>query len=322
MTREEILVLRRDQEEKERLARFEQDLAQEKDFSVPECPPMLRIEVTNRCNADCVFCAYQYQERDFTYMDFETFKVAIDQYAALGGTAINFSPVVGDALMDKKFLEKVEYANSLNQFTLMEIWTNAILLSREYFEKLVKAGMTRFFIAMSGFSEAEYYRVYRNKNYQRVFKNLKDIAQSPLIKDVVFVVNARTDSLWPEQKPDYLELKAIDAYPIVFEPGVASWNGAIRQEDLPGHMFVINKPKDKKKPCLVLWGGLTVLADGNMTMCGCCDVNGTALPLGNIHDTPLDQHLKNGKLKGIIDGFYEGKMPKICEDCDSYYPHG
>lgn len=322
MNKEDILVVRRKREEEERMARFEEQGKKPANLSIPSCPPILRIEVTNRCNADCVFCAYQYQERDFAIMEFDTFKMAIDQYAALGGTAINFSPVVGDALMDKRFLEKVQYASQFPQFTTMEIWTNAILLSGDYFEQLVDEGINKFFIAMSGFSEEEYKRIYRNKNYQRVMKNLREIAQSPKLKEVTFVVHARTDSLYPEYKKDYLELKALDAFPILLEPGVASWNGAIRQEDLPGHMFVVNKPKDKRKPCLVLWGGQTVLADGNMTLCGCCDVNGTELPLGHIKDTPIDAHLKNGKLQEIIDSFYSGKPPAICEACDSYYPHG
>jgi sulfatase maturation enzyme AslB (radical SAM superfamily) len=313
---------RRNLEEASRLLRFADESHGPVDLRVPRRPLILRLEVTNRCNANCVFCAYQYQTRPITVMTFEIFKRAVDQFTALGGNAINFSPVVGEALIDKHLEEKVAYARQSPQYIKMELFSNGILLTRERFEALAAAGINTIHVALSGFSESEYRSVYRNDHYQKVFRNLKAIAASPALRDLSFVVHSRTASLHPEQEPDYLELKALDAFQIVFEPHVVSWHGAIRQDDLPGHMFIVQPPRDQSKPCFLLWGGLTILADGRMTLCGCTDVDGNGLPLGNIQSVALDAHLLDGRWARVRDSFAAGQPPDFCRNCDSYWPHG
>jgi len=48
-------------------------------------PSGLGIEVTNICNANCIFCAYQYRERRAQTMDQKLFERIIDQYIEGGG---------------------------------------------------------------------------------------------------------------------------------------------------------------------------------------------------------------------------------------------
>jgi sulfatase maturation enzyme AslB (radical SAM superfamily) len=313
---------RRKVEEAGRLFRFINESAQPHDLGVPACPLILRLEVTNRCNANCVFCAYQFQTRPLVVMTFDIFRRAVDQYTALGGTAVNFSPVVGEALIDKQLEEKVAYVRRFPQYVKMELYTNGILLTRDRFESLAAAGINQFHIALSGFSETEYESVYRNDHYAKVFGNLKAIATSPVVKEVSVVVHSRTTSLAPKAEPDYLALEALGGLHIVFEPHVVSWHGAIAQADLPGHMYLVAPPRDQRKPCFLLWGGLTVLADGRMTLCGCTDVDGNGLPLGNIETVDLDAHLRDGRWAAWRDSFAAGNPPNFCKGCDSYWPHG
>jgi Radical SAM superfamily/Iron-sulfur cluster-binding domain len=313
--------LLRDVEYLDRLARYRAHQERQRDAEVPECPLILRVEVTNVCNADCVFCAYQYQERPVERMSFELFRHVVDQYTALGGTAVNFSPVVGEALIDKELERKVAYVRRWPQYVKLELWTNAILLTRQRFEALAAAGLNDFNISMSGFSADEYRRIYRNGNYQRVYANLLAISESPALADVSFVIHAHTDSLNPLLEPDYVELHRRGVFSFSFEPGVVDWGGAIREEDLPNHMFVVHGPETQNEPCFLLWGGQTVLADGRMTMCGCTDVNGDGLPLGNAEEVAIDAHLRDGRWAEIRDSFLRGEPPEFCRGCKSYWPH-
>src|ERR1700704_696229 len=59
------------------------------------------IETTNICNANCVFCAYQYQTRPTGIMSVELFRKIIDEYSELGGGELGLTPTVGDPLIDK-----------------------------------------------------------------------------------------------------------------------------------------------------------------------------------------------------------------------------
>jgi hypothetical protein len=309
-------------EEATRLLRYAEENRKPRDLSVPKCPLVLRVEVTNRCNSNCVFCAYQYQTRPWVAMTDEIFRRAVDQFTALGGRAINFSPIVGEALFDKRLEEKVSYARQFPQFVKMELYTNGILLTRKRFESLVDAGINEFHIALSGFSAAEYERVYRNPGYSTVFRNLREIAASSAAKEVSVVIHSHTDSLWPEDEPDYQTIRDLKTFPILVGPDVVSWHGSIKQSDLPGHMFLVNPVRVQRKPCFMLWGGFAVLADGRMTLCGCTDVDGTGLPLGNIQSVDLDAHLRDGRWSRWCDSFGEGNPPAFCRGCDSYWPHG
>jgi hypothetical protein len=309
-------------DEANRLIRYAEESRQPHDLGVPRAPLILRVEVTNQCNANCVFCAYQFQTRPWVVMTDEIFKRAVDQYTALGGQAVNFSPVVGEALIDKRLEEKVSYARGFPQYIKLELFTNGILLSRDRFESLVAAGINQFHVALSGFSAAEYERVYRNSSYSKLLRNLKEIAGSSALKEVSLIIHSRTDSLHPGDDPDYQAIRDLKAFPILFEPNLVSWHGAIKQADLPGHLFIINEPRDQRKPCFLLWGGFTVLADGRMTMCGCTDVDGTGLPLGNIQTVDLDAHLRDGRWSKWRDSFGEGNPPAFCKGCHSYWPHG
>jgi hypothetical protein len=87
-------------------------------------------------------------------------------------------------------------------------------------------------------------------------------------------------------------------------------------------MFLVNPVRVQRKPCFMLWGGFAVLADGRMTLCGCTDVDGTGLPLGNIQSVDLDAHLRDGRWSRWCDSFGEGNPPAFCRGCDSYWPHG
>lgn len=287
----------------------------------PKAPLILRIEAVNLCNADCIFCTYQYQERAIETMDFDVFKRAVDQFTALGGTHLCFAPVVGEALIDRQLEEKVAYARQSPQYERLELWTNAILLTRKRFEALVDAGINEFYVSMSGFSAAEYKLLYRNSNYAKVIRNLHEIAQSSVLKNVKFSIMARTCSPAPEEEPDYIRIRDLGAFQIVFQSEMFSWHGQIKEDDLPGSMSLIDGPRDQTKPCFMLWAGFTLMSNGDMTVCGCTDTNGVGLPLGNVRDVPIDAHLRDGRWLDLRDSFIAGSPPDFCKGCDKYWPN-
>ena len=53
----------------------------------------VNIETTNVCNANCTFCAYQYQTRDMGIMSEQLFKKIVEEYSALGGGSLGLTPL-------------------------------------------------------------------------------------------------------------------------------------------------------------------------------------------------------------------------------------
>ena len=68
-------------------------------------PFELHLEFTNLCNANCIFCPYQFQERPTGFMTDEVFEKAVNDYVKINGGSVGLTPIVGDALIDPKFLD-------------------------------------------------------------------------------------------------------------------------------------------------------------------------------------------------------------------------
>src|SRR6267378_5756530 len=62
-------------------------------------PFELHLELTNLCNADCIFCPYQFQEREVQFMTDDVFAKAVSDYVSIGGGSVGLTPIVGDALI-------------------------------------------------------------------------------------------------------------------------------------------------------------------------------------------------------------------------------
>ena len=285
-------------------------------------PTGLGIEVTNLCNANCVFCAYQYRKRPTIFMSQETFQNVIDQYVALGKdkTGIGLTPIVGDPLVDRDLVQKIEYAHSFPQIKNIHITTNAILLTRKLFDQLVDAGLNMMTISMSGFDAQEYERVYRNNQYANVVKNLRAIARSDRFKKCKIEIGLRTSSLLPWLKKEYWEFRSL-GFKISRNLFFDNWSGRIKDDDLHGAMFLRPERKSRRIPCTILYQGPHVLADGTITACGCRDLEGTSeLRLGNLRQSSMAQILGGGKLEGLRQRFLDGDLPDVCRDCKHYSP--
>ena len=73
----------------------------------------LSIETTNICNANCIFCAYQYQSRPTGLMDMDLFEKVVEQYAQNNVGNVNLTPTVGEPLADKYLLKELNLLKNL-----------------------------------------------------------------------------------------------------------------------------------------------------------------------------------------------------------------
>ncbi len=285
-------------------------------------PTGLGIEVTNLCNANCVFCAYQYRERPTTFMPHEMFRNVIDQYVGLGKdkTGIGLTPVVGDPLVDRDLVGKIKYARSVSQINNIHMTTNAILLTQELFDQLVDAGLNMMTISMSGFDPREYERIYRNNQYANVVKNLRAIAHSNRFKKCQIEIGLRTSSLFPWLKKEYWEFRSL-GFKISRNWFFDNWSGKIKEDALHGMMFLRPERRSKRIPCTMLYKGPHVLADGTITACGCRDLEGTSeLRLGSLKENSMAEMLDSGKIENLRQRFLNGDLPDVCRDCKHYSP--
>ena len=114
--------------------------------SVYGAPPILMVEVTTKCNLQCIMCPRQLvvQKRKEGNMDFNTFKKIIDDTEKwLFCLALwNFS----EPMLNENIYEFIEYAKQKKIF--VSLATNGLLLSDSNIEKIIDSKLDYLIISI------------------------------------------------------------------------------------------------------------------------------------------------------------------------------
>ena len=126
------------------------------------------IEVTNNCNALCLFCP-----RDKTpetgFMNFETFVKTVERAEEDNSPPIIHICGLGEPLLHPEIIKFVKYLTDKHIFS--RITTNASLLTPEMSRDLLKAGLKELRVSVSGIDES--YNQIHKLNFSNVKQNLK-----------------------------------------------------------------------------------------------------------------------------------------------------
>ena len=286
-------------------------------------PKSIDFETTNICNANCVFCAYQYQKRATGFMDMELYRRLIGEVHDLRIPAVNFTPLVGDPLVDPHILERARLARERG-IESVSFFTNGILFRKVGVQAILDSGLTDISLSTAGFDEESYLRIYRSKMYRQMFDGLVALLEENdrRGRPIKVFVHIRADEPLTavRKKPDFLRIASlidgVDAN-LRFD----SWSGLITPDQLLGGMRVRAVPA-KHHPCWMLYWGLTVLWDGTVTACGCRDLNASSdLVLGNARETTLSALWTGSRIGTIREAWIRAhQLPEICKDCSHYTP--
>lgn len=285
-------------------------------------PWNLHIELSNICNADCIFCAYQYQTRDEKIMADEVYLKALDDYCAMGGGDFMLTVSVGDPAVDPNFIRRIKEARSRTEIASIETITNAVALKSQQIEELIHSGITRIQISTGPWDQSLYTKIYRNKSYKKVIKNVRQLLEKnveagcPVEVKIAFRSNLTMQETL--SLPDYKEIAHLP-HSIEFNADFDTWTGEIKEGDLLPGMYLRPLSELEHEPCYWLYDGPIVFVDGSVGLCGCRDYNADSeLIVGNIMQRPLLEIWQSEKVKKLRERFRSGTFPSICRSCSTY----
>ena len=286
-------------------------------------PFELHFELTNLCNAKCLFCPYQFQQRRHEFMPDSVFNKALTDFAAIGGGSVGLTPIVGDALIDPHFLERVHTLRSCPEVDRIFLTTNAILIDRFGAEEIIDAGISSITISTAGFEEESYRRIYQSASYQRMRDNVVALfeANEKRGRPVNLAIGLRSD------RPLDQVLRDPDFQPILrFEPQIdftwsfTSANGLITRDILPAGMKFRTAPP-KKELCVNAVNGPIVLPDGTVLACSCLGAMDALedLRIGDITQESLLEVFTGQLMRDLRRQFAPGGvLNPTCAGCDAY----
>lgn len=285
-------------------------------------PYELHLELTNICNAKCIFCPYRFQQRPHGYMSDEIFFKAVDDFVRQGGGNVFFTPIVGDALIDEHFLERVKYVRAQPGIGGIKLVTNAILADRFGAAEIIRSGLTEMIISTAGFDEAMYERVYQNKKYKKMRRNVLALLDEnrKAGQPVDITIGLRPDEPLSQvmKHPDFQEV-------LGFEPKLDfSWSytnagGLIRPEML-GKQMKLRVAPPKREACVNTINGPAVLLDGTVIICSCVAAMDAVddLKIGDIREASLSEIWRSERARRIRQSFGRPDLNETCRKCEMY----
>jgi organic radical activating enzyme len=281
----------------------------------------VNIEPTNLCNADCVFCGYQFQQRPHVAMETELAAKIITAAKRAGVRRLGLTPIVGEPLVHRGLEGFIRLARAEPNPMQVGLVTNGILLTPSRYRSLVEAGISSIDISMSYPDEDEYRRVYRSPKLKTVVANIEEILSTYERADCSFTLALRTS-----------RVKNWDAHPMIARARAKGWKvtrnlqfddwsgavGALLEAE--GMLTRPNRPKIL--PCAMTNSGPHFLSDGRATACGCRDLDGKsdlALASADLLTDMRDVY-ETGAMTALRQRFRDGMAPAICLSCRHYNP--
>tara|TARA_B100000686_G_C16773178_1_gene966579 strand:- start:304 stop:1485 length:1182 start_codon:yes stop_codon:yes gene_type:complete len=291
-------------------------------------PSTLVLDITNRCNAKCLWCP-QPELEELGAMKMELFRKIIDDYSQRGGI-VRFG-TFGEPLMDKKFTDKVRYLKQYQSIYKIELVTNGYFLNEKITPVLLENGVD-VEISLDELVKETFEHV-KKMSYDVVRKNVLQFLEANDRMSKPVKVNFRVKSSMNRAETlDHeffhelsrhkctMELTPMD------EDSLANWAGRFDKEAFyKSHLgettSVENRSykqynKSNPSPCNQLWKWLVVYWDGKVVMC-CVDMFATT-PLGNLNENTVAE-VWNGK---TLHNFRKQMIRRkrfdipLCQDCD------
>lgn len=270
----------------------------------------IRLEVTTRCNYNCVICPRDKMTRRMDTMSLELFKKLFDKIAAEAGQYDTFTfSGIGEPLLDEGINKKIEYVKKHNDMHVL-ILTNASQLSVSRFKELQSLGVNSIRVSFYGIDAASYSKMHGVKNdmaFSVVRDNLVEICR---IKDKASILI--TLNVLDEQSLDYVN------------EWIKFWNNRANLIEVwRPHNWVDCKhfrqvQAERINTCGRPFNGpLQVQADGTVIMC-CFDFDGKLI-LGDLKTQTLQEIFSSPMYNKLVECHTSGNFKAsglICENCD------
>lgn len=291
-------------------------------------PSIIFIEPTNICNANCIFCAYQFYQAEKNKMDIKMLKKILDESKDLKIKTINLTPFAGEILTDKNILDKLKIIRSYN-FKEVKTYTNLINLHKIDINDFLNSGITELHISAAPLERELFEKIFRVNAYKLFLNNLITLldrfnkSKNKTVKKIFIEFRSPMKLEECIKLPDYVNnIKNLISKDITIGAMCTfdSWMGVIRKKDLLEGMKIA-KPNGKKIiPCSRL-NNIQILANGDMRGCG-CRFNNQKMEdifyLGNIKNTTIKSAYNSKKLIKTKESFFLKNPPVECQKCSWY----
>ena len=291
-------------------------------------PGALLLDITNRCNAKCVWCP----NPDLTNvgaMSMDVYRKIINDFGSRGGV-VTFG-TFGEPLMDKHMQERIEYLKLFPKIHKVEVLTNGFFLNEKIVPILLENNVG-VDISLDELDRQTFEDV-KKMSFDVVCENIVAFlkANSKMARPVP--VNIRIKTLKTVEETMEQELfKIIASHDCsivlnsIDDNIISNWAGKLDKDTFIKEYEISTKNKTRYThkrfnqtnvaPCTQLWKWMVVYWDGSVVLC-CADMF-SQTTVGDLKTHSITEIWNSPKMKKYRDQMVKRQRFDIalCQDCD------
>ncbi|MDQ7834257.1 MAG: radical SAM/SPASM domain-containing protein [Humidesulfovibrio sp.] len=283
-------------------------------------PTEVYVEVTSRCNLDCLMCARSRLSRATGDMDMALFKKIMDEIALEYREAYVHFYGIGDPLMDETIFEKLAYAKQVGLNNTIIFTNGQNLLKNDNYKKLVLSNVPILGVDVDGFTRESYEKIRRGGSFELLLKSILTLKQhldeSPTYKrlELAYQVYPGINDAAGEMQ-DFASW--CEKYTLEYKFVTLHTWGDLRADVPMSSVAGMAEPNDRSVqrtgPCCSLWSPM-ILNDGRVSPCF-LDANGNGA-LGDMNKSSL-KSIWQGAHRALRAKQVQGVFSGTCQDCAS-----
>ncbi len=254
----------------------------------------LDVNVTNRCNLQCVHCGFESEDK--TELSLEEYEILLSDAKTLGAEKLD---ITGGEPLLRRDLPNIVMAGSSRGY-YVKLITNGTLLTRDYLAQLRENGLDGIAVSLDGSTPERHARIRKTKEDQfyRTVESIRSAKRLGLKTKVNTVVFASTLDNLPDITQLCIETGA-DAHRVCYFSKVKR---GLHSREEPADPYELERVMKSMKRYVSsidlsfgspIYGGgcfedtdmLQILPDGSVYPCSVLAAYGTAL--GNVHERTL-----------------------------------
>jgi len=288
-------------------------------------PLYLIVETVNTCNARCVFCCYGKTKLKPQVLPLDIFEKVIREYSEMGGGAVSLTPVPGEVLLDPHLIKRYEILAKYKNIDQVSFTTNGIAFEKYSDEELKYILKSSFMIQVSigGLDREGYKNLYQVDQFENVLNSVSRLLslKRSVGSDVDIHLSFRTNN------PNFEDIhrEQLEAYKrqgclVSHISWYGNFGGIVKSGEVKNAQIIDGSGLAKNETCVYPLLAPSVLPNSLITNCGCVDVNGDSLIIGDTHHNSLRDCWSSKERKKILDSFRQGTLVDLCRQCSMYRP--
>ncbi len=278
-----------------------------------EFPKYLHIETINSCNARCVMCGINFDEKQFTRMNEELFSGIVQELSQYSHHIEKVMPYLdGEPLLDKDIFKRIKKLKDAN-IKVVNISTNASLLNEAKIQECLNSGLDQIYITIDSLVPAVYEEIRKGLKFEEVLKNTMALIEArnesnSSLKIRIQMVLQKINSTETESFIKFWKEKLGEKDEVVVQKG-HNWAGAVSPETLLGF-------RSDMDPCIALWGTFVCHSSGEVPLC-CMDTK-AKYKMGHLTDQSIKEIWTSDSFTKMREIHTHRKREELdlCNNCD------